>query len=159
MLEETANEIEQLACNPLGAVILLSAPSSEMTRRELAGVMRREARTILRWADSPWVRLSQLFSFRKVWKHLPLALTVEFVKEHRASRIPWGDLAYALEAIATGYGVERGISPDALRKQYTTFIRSGSNKALTSGLKNVLLSIPFSGFTDHDPPGADTKEQ
>lgn len=89
--------------------------------------------------------MCERFSYRKVWKHLPLTLTVEFVKRHRAAPIPWGDLAYALEAVAAGYGVERAISPDALRKQYFTFIRGKPGKVFTSsGLKDSMLSLLLS---------------
>jgi hypothetical protein len=144
MLEDASAELAKFARNPLAAS-MLRAENSELTFSKLAAAMQLQAHRISSWADSPSVRLCRLFSFRKVWKHLPLALAVEFVKQYRTGPFPWGDFAYALEAIVTGYGVERGISPDALRKQYTAFIRSGAGKAFAlSGLRDFLLSFPLS---------------
>ena len=110
----------------------------------LADAMKRQAHRMRAFSESSAVaEASRLLNYRTVWKHLPLAVAVHVIKRQKG-QIPWSDLAYALEAVAAGYGTGSSISPDALRKQYTGFIQSklGKHFLKADGMDAVLRLLP-----------------
>jgi hypothetical protein len=157
ILDQASAELRRFACSPFGAAALVYHETLEGALRgepgvqnkaedprALADAMERQAHSLLQYSDSPVAALTQrMLSFRTIWKHLPIAFAVGVVRR-RKGRVPWGDVAYALEAVAAGYGIKAEISPDALRKQHNGFIRSSAGKAFhKSGASDVLLRVLF----------------
>jgi len=167
ILDQASAELRRFACSPFGATalrfhetlesavrgedaafngeaVVTGVQSKAEDCRALADTMERQARRLRQWSDSPVATLGpRLLSFRTVWKHLPIAMLASVVRR-RKGQVPWGDLAYALEAVAAGYGIMAEISPDALRKQHNSFIRGNAGKAFhkSGGTKVLLLLFP-----------------
>lgn len=163
-LERASDELRQFASSPVAVLTLAMGEAGDDRKRKLrkafgkpapfgfhheaghalalADAMERQARRLRQWSGSPIAMALRGLSFRTVWKHLPLACAAQMVKRPRG-HVPWGDLAYSLEAVAEGYGVQDSISPDALRKEYNAFIRSRAGKAFRlSAFAELLLSLP-----------------
>lgn len=140
LLTQACHELKELATAPLG-LILLGAPEINEAW-DLAVGMERAAYRLQR-LHSVSAKASRVLSYRAAWKHVPIALLAVVIKR-RAGSVPWGDLAYALEAVSAGYGVEAILSPDGLRREHERFVLRPAGRAFyASGLLEFLLS--FSG--------------
>jgi hypothetical protein len=150
-LESSAEQLRFLACSPIGAnslaayqlaeVFFTSGPQAcketvmkptddaTLNPRLLADTMDRQAQILRRWADSPLIAAtSRGFTFRKLWKHLPIALIANTLPR-KNGKVPWVELALALEAVSAGYGLQADVSSDALRKQYERFEKTFTGNA------------------------------
>lgn len=165
-LERSATELRLFACSPLGAISLASFEVGEKLFRAepeacneapvqgnedkignprlLADAMEQQAQTLRRWSNSPVAAIgSRGLSFRDSWKHVPIVLAARMVKR-RNGKVPWGELALALEGVAAGYGVVVDVSPRALQKEHDRFVKSATGKRFdASGMMRLLLSMSF----------------
>jgi len=153
MLKQASSELRRYVCSPFGALPLMLHRSLENAHpaafygetvedpRTLADAMEKQADSLCRWNQSAIATiLTRSFSFRSTWKHVPLALAARVVRR-RSGRIPWSDLAYALEAVAAGYGIDADVSPDALRREQDRFLHSKAGKAFESSDLKTLLNL------------------
>jgi hypothetical protein len=109
----------------------------------LANMMKEQARALqrLHFPSAVVKAVSLTVSFKATWKHIPIALAVRSVGR-KSGKIPWSELAYALEAVRAGYGIDADISPDALRREHERFTKSKAGKAFeSSGLPEMLLGL------------------
>lgn len=148
LLDEAAMELEKLQANPFWpdpeTVYFLqnirrpndpALPALKHASAEFAALPKILTRNAALLRSTRVEITARAFSYRQLWKHLPLAVLAHYIKRQTGSW-KYGAIAHLLEAAEWGLGNKSSVAEENIKKQHERFLKS----------KNGRLYSKFFGF-------------